>query len=221
MPCGEMISPAPKLLIRLPDASKCRIGSSVGFSRHALLPPHRSAIQMLLPSLSISTALVDPHARPSGSLKKFSIVRYGVGRSLVGRSAPAAAAGTCGACAADIAATPTSAHSSATGPVRVISGTLLRERCYCNGMPRTPTDYEKFVNTEALLACQRPIEGLVNSHELFFQVTHQVMELWMKVIAYELRVAMDEMARNDLPEATLRLGRVREIERVLVDQMAV
>jgi len=88
-------------------------------------------------------------------------------------------------------------------------------------MARTPTDYEKFVNTEALLACQRPIEGLVNSHELFFQVTHQVMELWMKVIAYELRVSMDEMARSDLPEATLRLGRVREIERVLVDQMAV
>src|SRR5438034_7699875 len=92
---------------------------------------------------------------------------------------------------------------------------------------RTLTDYEKFVNTEALLACQRPLDALVNSHELFFQVTHQVMELWMKVIAYELRVAMDEMGRNDLqggadlPEATLRLHRVREIERVLVDQMAV
>ena len=89
---------------------------------------------------------------------------------------------------------------------------------------RTLTDYEKFVNTEALLACQRPLDGLVNSHELFFQVTHQVMELWMKVIAYELRVAMDEMGRaggGDLPEATVRLHRVREIERVLVDQMAV
>jgi len=83
------------------------------------------------------------------------------------------------------------------------------------------TDYEKFVNTDALLACQRPIDQLVNSHELFFQVTHQVMELWMKVIAYELRVAMAEIKANDLPEATLRLNRVREIERVLVDQMAV
>ena len=83
------------------------------------------------------------------------------------------------------------------------------------------TDYEKFVNTEALLACQRPLDSLVNSHELFFQVTHQVMELWMKVIAYELRVVMDEMSRDDLPEATMRLHRVREIERVLVDQMAV
>ena len=88
-------------------------------------------------------------------------------------------------------------------------------------MTRVLTDYEKFVNTEALLACQRPLDGLVNSHELFFQVTHQVMELWMKVVAHELRVVMDEMAGNDLPEATLRLHRVHEIERVLVDQMAV
>jgi tryptophan 2,3-dioxygenase len=83
------------------------------------------------------------------------------------------------------------------------------------------TDYEKFVNTEALLACQRPLDQLVNTHELFFQVTHQVMELWMKVIAHELQVAMEHMAQSDLPEATLRLQRVREIERVLVDQMAV
>src|SRR5436190_16144927 len=88
-------------------------------------------------------------------------------------------------------------------------------------MPRHVSDYEKFVNTDALLACQRPIEGLVNSHELFFQVTHQVMELWMKVIAYELRVAIDEMNRGELGEASLRLQRVREIERVLGDQIAV
>jgi tryptophan 2,3-dioxygenase len=88
-------------------------------------------------------------------------------------------------------------------------------------MTRPLSDYEKFVNTEALLACQRPIEGLVNSHELFFQVTHQVMELWMKVIAYELRVAIDEMRRRDLAEASLRLQRVREIERVLADQITV
>jgi tryptophan 2,3-dioxygenase len=88
-------------------------------------------------------------------------------------------------------------------------------------MTRPLSDYEKFVNTEALLACQRPIEALVNTHELFFQVTHQVMELWMKVIVYELRVAIDEMGRGDLGEAVLRLQRVREIERVLVDQIAI
>ena len=83
------------------------------------------------------------------------------------------------------------------------------------------TDYEKFVNPDALLACQRPLDQLVNSHELFFQVTHQVMELWMKVIAYDLSVVVEEFGRNNLNEASLRLARVREIERVLVDQMAV
>jgi tryptophan 2,3-dioxygenase len=88
-------------------------------------------------------------------------------------------------------------------------------------MTRALTDYEKFVNTEALLACQRPLDALVNSHELFFQVTHQVMELWMKVIAHELGVAIEQMGLGDLPEATLRLHRIREIERVLVEQMAV
>src|SRR5437660_743074 len=88
-------------------------------------------------------------------------------------------------------------------------------------MTNHPSDYARFVNTEALLACQRPIDQLVNSHELFFQITHQVMELWMKAMAYELQVVMSEMERGDLAEATLRLHRVREIERVLVDQMAV
>src|SRR5437870_9333309 len=88
-------------------------------------------------------------------------------------------------------------------------------------MAHNLSDYEKFVNTAALLACQRPLDGLVNTHELFFQVTHQVMELWMKVIAYELRVAIDEMGRGDLTETALRLQRIQAIERVLVDQMAV
>jgi tryptophan 2,3-dioxygenase len=88
-------------------------------------------------------------------------------------------------------------------------------------MTRTLTDYEKFVNTDALLACQRPLDALVNSHELFFQVTHQVMELWMKVISYDLGVVIAKIQENDLPEATLRLHRIREIQRVLVDQMAV
>jgi tryptophan 2,3-dioxygenase len=88
-------------------------------------------------------------------------------------------------------------------------------------MARALTDYEKFVNTEALLACQRPLDALVNPHELFFQVTHQAMELWMKVIAHALGVVVERIGADDLTEAALHLHRIREIERVLVDQMAV
>lgn len=84
-----------------------------------------------------------------------------------------------------------------------------------------PTDYETYVNTAALLACQRPLDGLVNPHELFFQVTHQVMELWLKVIGHELRVAMNQIKRREIRRAIEGLRRIREIERVLVEQMGV
>src|SRR6185295_5720801 len=64
MPCGKMTIPAPKLLTSVPDASNLRIESSFE-SRH-VLAPHRSPTQIDLPSLSTSTALVEPHVRPSG-----------------------------------------------------------------------------------------------------------------------------------------------------------
>src|SRR6266568_1872617 len=109
MPCGDTIMPAPKLLRSLPDASNLRIGSTVGESRHALLPPHRSATQTLLPSLSMSTALSDPHVRPSGSFAQFSTVRYGFGASLVGDE---------GVCEAARAASTTAASTMAVGKRR-------------------------------------------------------------------------------------------------------
>jgi tryptophan 2,3-dioxygenase len=81
------------------------------------------------------------------------------------------------------------------------------------------SDYERYVNTDALLACQKALDTLANDHELFFQVTHQVMELWLKVIAHELDVATGLMRDGRLSEAARRLRRVRDIERVLVEQM--
>ena len=67
MPCGKISSPAPKLFTSFPDASNFRIEGRLEPAQEFV--PQRSATQMLRPSLSISTALVDPHSRPSGSLK--------------------------------------------------------------------------------------------------------------------------------------------------------
>jgi hypothetical protein len=54
--------PAPNDFTSVPVESNFRIG---GRSEPAqLFAPQRSATQMLVPSLSISTALVDPHVRP-------------------------------------------------------------------------------------------------------------------------------------------------------------
>ena len=69
--------PSPNDFTRLPLASNLRIAGRFE-------PVHefcwqRSATQMLTPSLSISTALVDPHVRPSGSFAQpaIGLVRIG------------------------------------------------------------------------------------------------------------------------------------------------
>src|SRR5215470_5492285 len=70
----------------LPDASNLRM---VGrFDPTHVFAPHLSATQMDLPSGSISTALVAPHVLPSGIFAQFSIVVYGLGRSLTGWTLP-------------------------------------------------------------------------------------------------------------------------------------
>src|SRR5262247_1468513 len=90
MPCGKTISPLPKLRTSAPDASNL---STVSRSelRH-VFAPHRSATQIERPSLSISTALVDPHVRPAGILKRLAMVSYGFGGSLTGAGEPCAKA---------------------------------------------------------------------------------------------------------------------------------
>ncbi len=82
MPCGATNMPPPKCATTLPLASNFITGSSVELPQP--FAPHRSAIQMLLPSRSIATALVAPHMRPAGSLAHVVSVRYGFGRSLSG-----------------------------------------------------------------------------------------------------------------------------------------
>ena len=47
-------------------------------------------------------------------------------------------------------------------------------------------DYEIYLNTEDLLACQKPFDEFCNKDELQFQIVHQVEELWMKLLAYTL-----------------------------------
>src|SRR5437763_6633709 len=73
--------PSPKLFSSLPKASNWRTGATV-LPAHVFMP-HRSATQ-ILPPRSISTALVEPQVRGSGSLAQFSMVRYGLGWELGG-----------------------------------------------------------------------------------------------------------------------------------------
>src|SRR5262245_28188496 len=58
------------------------------FDPTQVFAPHLSATQMDLPSGSISTALVAPHALSPGIFAQFSTVTYGLGRSLTGWTLP-------------------------------------------------------------------------------------------------------------------------------------
>src|SRR5262249_2603026 len=82
IPCAKMNIPSPKLFTSLPVASN--LSTTGSFDPAQVFAPHLSATQMDLPSRSISTALVDPHVLPSGIFAQFSIVAYGLGRSLTG-----------------------------------------------------------------------------------------------------------------------------------------
>ena len=80
--------PWPKLVTRVPLASNFSTVATgciwlVARSRQELAP-HRSPTQIDRPSLSTSTALVDPQVRPAGSLAHPSTVWYGFGK-IVGR----------------------------------------------------------------------------------------------------------------------------------------
>jgi hypothetical protein len=103
----------------LPDGSNANTVSSVDIAplvaSQQLLAPQRSATQMIFPSGDTSTALVEPHVRPSGSLKAPEIVSYGFGRSLVGVADchyAAAVAGVCARLLALAAATMAAATSA-------------------------------------------------------------------------------------------------------------
>jgi tryptophan 2,3-dioxygenase len=88
-------------------------------------------------------------------------------------------------------------------------------------MGRPPlTDYEKYIRTEELLALQKPAEALSCHDELQFQVVHQVAELWMKLIEHEVLFAAAELRAGHAARALRALARVRGIQVLLMDQLA-
>jgi tryptophan 2,3-dioxygenase len=65
-------------------------------------------------------------------------------------------------------------------------------------------------------------QGLTQAHdELLFIVVHQVYELWFKVLIHELERVRDTIGTEDLRAARHALARVKVIEELLVEQVAV
>jgi tryptophan 2,3-dioxygenase len=87
-------------------------------------------------------------------------------------------------------------------------------------MSRPLTDYEKYLRTEELLALQKPADRLSCHDELQFQIVHQVAELWMKLIEHEIVFMAEQLRAVAVARALRALARVRGIQQLLVEQLA-
>jgi tryptophan 2,3-dioxygenase len=79
--------------------------------------------------------------------------------------------------------------------------------------------YDSYLHIPQLLDLQ---QGLTQAHdELLFIVVHQVYELWFKVLIDELETVRTGIETEDLRAARHALNRVKVIEDLLVEQVAV
>jgi tryptophan 2,3-dioxygenase len=79
--------------------------------------------------------------------------------------------------------------------------------------------YGTYLRLDALLDQQR-LETEAHD-ELLFITIHQVYELWFKQLLFEVEAARDAMSAGKLWWARHLLNRVHEIERILIEQVAV
>lgn len=77
--------------------------------------------------------------------------------------------------------------------------------------PKPLTDYEKYIRTEELLALQKSPDQMVHPDELLFQVIHQQMELWLKVVMFEAERVSGMIDRDELESADHYLRRIADV----------
>ena len=69
------------------------------------------------------------------------------------------------------------------------------------------SDYERYLNTEELLALQKGPGEWVHRDELLFQTVHQSSELWLKLAWNEVETAAELVESGDLAGALRRTVR--------------
>jgi tryptophan 2,3-dioxygenase len=80
-------------------------------------------------------------------------------------------------------------------------------------------DYERYLSTSRLLACQKPFDALCNADELQFQIVHQVEELWMKLIAYTLLDIDDYLQAGGAHRVVTLFGRCNSLVKLMTEQL--
>lgn len=80
-------------------------------------------------------------------------------------------------------------------------------------------DYELYLNTRELLACQKPFDQFCNRDELQFQIVHQVEELWMKLMAHTLLDVDEFMQQANTFRVLTLLQRCHLVQQLMMDQL--
>lgn len=80
-------------------------------------------------------------------------------------------------------------------------------------------DYEIYLNTKQLLACQKDFKDFCNRDELQFQIVHQVEELWMKLISYTLLDIDDYLQQENTNRVLTLFRRVHLALRLMIEQL--
>jgi tryptophan 2,3-dioxygenase len=79
--------------------------------------------------------------------------------------------------------------------------------------------YASYLHLDELLSLQRPRSDPEEHDELLFIVTHQVYELWFKLLLHELDGVKQHLSAGKLYEAIATFKRARTIMKVLVEQV--
>jgi tryptophan 2,3-dioxygenase len=82
-----------------------------------------------------------------------------------------------------------------------------------------PSDYERYLRTEELLALQKSPEERVHRDELLFQTVHQSSELWLKLACHEVEEATALARGQELSGAARLLARAALCLRYVTDQL--
>jgi tryptophan 2,3-dioxygenase len=81
------------------------------------------------------------------------------------------------------------------------------------------SDYERYLNTDELLALQKGPDEWVHRDELLFQTTHQASELWLKLSWNDADEAARLIGEGDLQGALRLLGRSALCIRFVIAQL--
>ena len=74
--------------------------------------------------------------------------------------------------------------------------------------------YARHLQTEKLLSAQVPVTD--KPDEMLFVIMHQTMELWLKLVLHEARIAVAAIQADDLDHAGKTLDRIATIQRHMI-----